>query len=344
MAGPLFTVAEAWGNGWAPAAAAGLATIVATRRVLAFLKQRQILDLPNERSSHKLPTPRGGGLATTPILAAITLALGWFHASAGLGMLGLGALVLLAISWADDRKGLPPLPRFLCHACMIAAFLALVPARMTLFGDLLPLWADRLAAGIAWLWFVNLYNFMDGIDGITGIETASLGLGVALAASVASGLTMLDIIPAGLAVAAIGAGFLVFNWHPAKVFLGDSGSIPLGYVLGGLLLLLAMQGQLAAALILPGYYLADATITLARRALNGEKVWQAHRKHFYQRAVQGGKRHDQVSLAILAGNVLLGGAGVAAASGRLWEGVAAAIIAVAGLLALLQFWSRSKAQ
>jgi len=340
MAGPVFTVAEAWSNGWAPAAAAGLATILATRKVLAFLKQRQIMDLPNERSSHKLPTPRGGGLATTPILAAIVLALGWFQHSAGLGMLGLGALVLLAISWADDRKGLPPLPRFLCHACMIGAFLALVPTQMTLFGGAVPLWLDRVLAGIGWLWFVNLYNFMDGIDGITGIETASLGLGIALAASLAPGLAMLDIIPAGLAVAAIGAGFLVFNWHPAKVFLGDSGSIPLGYVLGGLLLLLAMQGQLAAALILPLYYLADATITLARRAANGEKVWQAHRKHFYQRAVQGGKRHDQVSFAILAGNVLLIGAGALAASGRIWEGIAAGVIVVGALLATLQRWSR----
>lgn len=344
MAGPLFSAAEAWGNGWVPAIAAGALTILATRRVLTFLKHRQIMDLPNERSSHKLPVPRGGGLATTPILAAIILALGWYHASAGLGMLGLGALVLLAISWADDRKGLPPLPRFLTHACMIAAFLALVPGKLLVFGGALPIWADRLIAGVAWLWFVNLYNFMDGIDGITGMETASLGLGIALVATLAPALAVLDVIPAGLAVAAIGAAFLVWNWHPAKIFLGDSGSIPLGYVLGGLLLLLAMQGQLAAALILPGYYLADATITLIRRALNREKIWQAHRKHFYQRAVQGGKRHDQVTLTILAGNVALGGAAVLATSGRVWEGAAAGIVITAGMLALLQSWSKGKPQ
>ena len=107
-----------------------------------------------------------------------------------------------------------------------------------------------------------------------------------------------------------------------------------------LLLLLAMQGQLAAALILPGYYLADATITLVRRALNGEKVWQAHRKHFYQRAVQGGKRHDQVSIAILAGNLLLMGAAVLAASGHMWAGIATGIIVVGALLTTLQRWSK----
>lgn len=252
--------------------------------------------------------------------------------------------MLLAISWADDRKGLPPLPRFLAHAGMIAAFLALVPSKLLVFGGALPPWADRLLAGVAWLWFVNLYNFMDGIDGITGIETAALGSGIAIVATLAPVLGMFEVIPAGLAVAAIGACFLVWNWHPAKVFLGDSGSVPLGYVLGGLLLELAMHGQLAAALILPAYYVADSTITLVRRALNGEKVWQAHRKHFYQRAVQGGRRHDQVALAILAGNALLVGCAALAATGRTWEGVAGAVLVTAGLLALLQSWSRGKTE
>ncbi|HLO78725.1 MAG TPA: glycosyltransferase family 4 protein [Magnetospirillum sp.] len=339
MYGPVFSAAAGWANGWAPAVAAGLAVVVLTRRVVDYLKRRQILDRPNDRSSHTLPTPRGGGLATTPVLAAILMALGWHISSARLGVLGLGALVLLAVSWLDDRKGLPALPRFLAHAAMVALFLILAGGDLPVFGGVLPLWADRLAAGVAWLWFVNLYNFMDGIDGITGVETTSLGLGIAVVATLAEGLAVFDVIPAGLAAAAVGAGFLVWNWHPAKVFLGDSGSVPFGYVLGGLLLVLAMQGQLAAALILPGYYVADATITLGRRALNGEKVWQAHRKHFYQRAVQGGKRHDQVALAILAGNVALVGAAVLAAAGQAWLGVAAGAAVVAGLLALLQRWA-----
>lgn len=342
MSGPLFSAAEAWAAGWGPAVAAGALTIVASRRVLGFLHRRQILDLPNERSSHKLPTPRGGGLATTPILVLLLLAMGWFHASAGLGMLGLGALILLAISWADDRKGLPPLPRFMTHALVIGAFLVLMPVKLTVFDGLLPVWGDRLLAGIAWLWFVNLYNFMDGIDGITGVQTAALGLGVAIIATLAPAMSMLDVIPAGLTVAAIGAGFLVLNWHPAKIFLGDSGSIPLGYVLGGLLLLLAMQGQLAAALILPLYYLADATITLARRALNREKLWQAHRKHFYQRAVQGGKRHDQVALAITGANIGLIAAAIWSVDAP-WLGLAAGAVVVAGLLTLLQVWARGRA-
>jgi UDP-N-acetylmuramyl pentapeptide phosphotransferase/UDP-N-acetylglucosamine-1-phosphate transferase len=195
-----------------------------------------------------------------------------------------------------------------------------------------------VVTALGWLWFVNLYNFMDGIDGITGIETASLGVGIALVAAL-SGVPS-ALAPLGLACAAAGLGFLVWNWHPARIFLGDSGSVPLGLLLGGLLVQLAVAGQLAAALILPAYYLADATITLGKRAARGEKVWQAHRQHFYQRAVQGGKRHDQVVKAIAAGNLLLVGCAVLATMGQVVLGLAVAVVVVAGLLALLQAWSR----
>lgn len=309
------------------ALAAFALTIVVTRRVLGYLRRKQIMDLPNERSSHSMPTPRGGGLATTPVLALALLALADFR------LLGLAALALLAICWIDDRKGLPPGPRFAAHALAVLGFLFTLPADSLVFQGMLPFWADRAIAFVGWLWFVNLYNFMDGIDGITGVETAALGLGIALVGGAA-------LTAPALAVAAVGAAFLVFNWHPAKLFLGDSGSVPFGYVLGGLLVMLAVQGQLAAALILPAYYLADATITISRRALAGEKIWQPHRKHFYQRAVQGGKRHDQVSLAIGAGNLLLIGCAWLAADGKVVVGSLLAVLVVAGLLTVLQKWSQ----
>lgn len=308
------------------AIAAFALTVVATRRVLVFLRHRQIVDLPNERSSHTLPTPRGGGLATTPVMALALLTMADFR------LLGMGALALLAISWIDDRKGLPPLPRFAVHGLAVAAVLVFLPADALVFQGVLPLWGDRLLTGIGWLWFVNLYNFMDGIDGITGIETVSLGLGIAVVGGGA-------LVSPALTVLAVGLAFLLFNWHPAKLFLGDSGSVPFGYVLGGLLVLLAAQGQLAAALILPGYYLADATITLGRRALAGEKIWRPHRKHFYQRAVQGGKRHDQVVLAIAVADLLLVGCALMAALEQSLAGLALAGLVVAGLLAVLQQWS-----
>jgi len=302
-------------------------TVLATRWVLAYLRQKQIMDLPNERSSHTLPTPRGGGLATTPVMALALLTLPDFR------VLAVGAMLLLAISWIDDRKGLPPLPRFATQALVVVGFLALLPVEKLVFQGLLPAWADHVLAGLCWLWFINLYNFMDGIDGITGIETISLGVGVALIGGVA-------LAAPALVIASVAAAFLLFNWHPAKLFLGDSGSVPFGYVLGGFLLLLAAQGQLIAALILPAYYIADATITIVRRALAGEKVLQPHRKHFYQRAIQGGKRHDQVALVIAGGNVLLVVCAVAATHGQvLWGSVAAGLV-VAGLLTILQIWSR----
>lgn len=313
-------------------------TYLGTRRLLVWLRARAILDLPNERSSHTRPTPRGGGLAVTP---AVLIA--WAAAMAGDGwgwtwVLMGGAAALLAASWLDDRRGLAPAPRFFIHTAMVVAALALLPGDALVFQGWLPVWADRVLAALGWVWFVNLYNFMDGIDGITGIETASLGIGVALVAAVAG--TIAGLIPLGLAAAAAALAFLVFNWHPARIFLGDSGSVPLGYLLGGLLVQLAIAGHVAAALILPAYYLADATITLIRRALRGEKVWQAHRQHFYQRALAGGRRHDQVALAVLAGNVVLVAAAVLAATGHPWVGAALAGGATLALLARLQSWSR----
>lgn len=326
-------------QGLALAVAAAALTHLLGRRVLDWLIRRQIMDMPNDRSSHTIPTPRGGGLATTPVMAGLILALAWQHGDAGLARLAGGALILLAVCWIDDRKGLPALPRFLAQGAVIALVLAF-ESRPILW-DGLPLVLDHGLVGLGWLWFVNLYNFMDGIDGITGSQSACLGAGIALAA-VLAGLAP-PVFAAALIVAAVGAAFLLLNWHPARIFMGDSGSVPLGLVLGGLLVELAAAGYLAAALILPLYYLADATITLARRALNGEKVWQPHRKHFYQRAVQGGKSHDQVVLTILAGNLGLILFAALAVKGFWPASLLCAILVVALILARLSHWAKGKA-
>ena len=309
-------------------------SVAATRAVLAWLLHRQILDHPNERSSHSRPTPRGGGLAVTPVVVAM-LILTNFVVQGFAAILAAGALILMAVSWLDDRKGLAPLPRFALQAAVIAATLLALPSDSLVFQGMLPFWADRLVTVLGWLWFVNLYNFMDGIDGITGIETAAIGLGLAVTGGA--------FLPQSVGIAAAGLGFLVWNWHPARIFLGDSGSIPLGFVLGGLLIHLATQGHLATALILPGYYLADATITLLWRLKDGEKIWQAHRRHFYQRAVQGGKSHSQVALAILGSNLGLIGCAWIAESGHCVAGSSLALAVVAGLLALLTRWAKGAA-
>ncbi len=174
---------------------------------------------------------------------------------------------------------------------------------------------------------------MDGIDGIAGVETASLGLGVALVAATA-GLSPV-FLTFGLVLFGAALGFLWWNWHPARIFLGDVGSVPLGFLLGWLLLSLAAKGQWAAALILPLYYLADTSLTLTKRCLKGEKIWQAHREHFYQLAVKRGLSHAQVVGHVLGINVLLVVLAVMAAGGLTGVAVAGALVAVAWLLFIL---------
>lgn len=334
----LYSLGGAWEAAWPVLLAAALATILGTRKVLAWLRSKQIMDLPNERSSHTLPTPRGGGLATTPVMALLLIALGVKWSGVDCLVLGAGALALMGLSWWDDRHSLPVLPRFAAHAVAIVPLLLLLSDSEVVFQGVLPLWLDRVVTLVGWLWFVNLYNFMDGIDGITGVETAAIGAGIAAVAALVGAF---GLIPPALVVAAVGAAFLVYNWHPAKLFLGDSGSVPFGYVLGGLLVWLAADGHLAAALILPAYYLSDATITLGRRALNGEKVWQAHRKHFYQRAVRGGRSHAAVSSLVLAANMALAGAAVLAVLGQVWLALAAAAAIVAVTLRVMHVWAGS---
>ena len=317
------------------AAAAFLATlavtVAATRAVLAWLRHRRILDHPNERSSHQRPTPRVGGLAVTPV---ILLAWGGL-AAAGYGLPGqlpvmAAAAGLLALSWRDDRGHLPAALRLALHVAAAALGLAALDGDRLVFQGLLPLPLDRLAALLAWVWFINLYNFMDGIDGITGVETAAIGIGLALLPGLGG--------PQAAVVAAAGLGFLVWNWHPARIFLGDSGSVPLGYLLGWLLLSAAAGGHWAAALILPAYYLADASWTLVARALDGEPIWQAHRRHFYQRAVQGGASHARVATLILLADLLLMALAAASVIDP-WPALAAAAAVVAGLLAVLRLWA-----
>ena len=318
----------------ATAAVTGGVAWGATRIVLGVLENRQILDEVNERSSHTRPTPRGGGLAVTPVLV-----LAWWAIAGLTGTLAeawaplLLALGLGVLSWIDDLRDLPPLPRFAAGLVASALAVAVLPGG-PVFQGWLPGWLDALAATLLLTWFVNLFNFMDGLDGITGTETAAIGLG--LAVLVGSGAWPDPALGLqGAAALGVGLGFLALNWHPARIFLGDVGSIPLGLVLGWALLGLAAQGLWAPALILPAYYLADATLTLMRRAARGEKVWRAHKEHFYQKAHQRGLTHDRVVRRIAMANAALIGL---AWAGAFWPfpAVAGAIVVVGGLLFALR--------
>ncbi len=319
-----------------------LAAWAGTRLVLGLLRRRAILDHPNERSSHAVPTPRGGGLAVAPVIiiawaAGLSLLPG---AASSLWPLIAGAALLAAVSWADDLRSLPPHWRLAAQFLAVAAGIFALPANAPVFQGLLPGWLDTLAAAVLWVWFVNLFNFMDGIDGITGTETAFVAAGAAAITLIAGGPPFSAY--AGLTTAAAALGFLAWNWPPARIFLGDVGSVTLGFLVGWLLLDLAGRGLWAPALILPLYYLADATITLGRRLARGEKVWLAHRSHFYQLAVRRGCSHASVVRVVIAANTVLAALAVLTVllPQSTWPALAAAVLTVAVLLRRLSAGAR----
>ncbi|MFO1190092.1 MAG: glycosyltransferase family 4 protein [Alphaproteobacteria bacterium] len=300
---------------WPLTVGAFLAVLIAagagTAAACGWLRRRAILDHPNERSSHGVPTPRGGGIAMVPALLAGWAGLAVFGqppaSSPGLALwIVIGAALFLAgLSWVDDRRGLSPFPRLFAQAVAAGVGVAVLPADAPVFQGLLPPLLDRFAAWVAWVWFINLFNFMDGIDGLAGSEAACIGAGLALVLWAGNAAGTGGLAALALLVAAAALGFLWWNWHPARIFMGDVGSVPLGYLIGWLLLRAAADGAWVAALILPLYFLADATITLARRFAGGHMPWHAHRTHFYQRALLRGLGHADVVRRVVIANLAL---------------------------------------
>jgi UDP-N-acetylmuramyl pentapeptide phosphotransferase/UDP-N-acetylglucosamine-1-phosphate transferase len=250
------------------------------------------VDIPNARSLHERPVPRVGGWGILPA-ALLLIAL----CAPPLRVVALGALALGIVSQIDDRRGLSARVRFAAHLVVVAATVA--ASRVDA-----PWWL-AVVVGIAMVWLVNLYNFMDGSNGLAG-GVAVLGFGTyAIAAASAQPPLALTAI----AVAGAAAGFLVLNFPRAKIFLGDAGSIPLGFLAGALGFWGWQHGVwpiwFPAVVFAP--FIADATVTLLRRLARREKVWEAHREHYYQRLVQMTGRHEFVAL-IYWWLMLVGGA------------------------------------
>ncbi len=313
-----------------------IAVLAATRMSMELLERRRILDRPTHRSSHSVPTPRGGGLAVVPVIVIAWMSIP-FLVPEGPGIRDLllasgGAAALAFLSWRDDLRGLSVKWRLSVHVLVVGLVAGFTSFPDPYFQGLVPVWLDRAAAALALLWFLNLFNFMDGIDGIAGVETASIGLGCAIVAWATGQHAWIGVL--GLALAGAGFGFLRWNWHPARIFLGDVGSIPLGFLLAWLLMALAAGGAWAAALILPLYYLGDATVTIIRRATRGERIWEAHREHFYQQAARRDGGHARVSTAVAITNLVLIGLAVWSLDKPL-PAVAAAILVVALFLIYL---------
>lgn len=278
-------------------------TFVLRRYALA----KSLMDIPNERSSHVVPTPRGGGVA---IVMSFVLALPALY-SAGLlefnlfcGLLGSCLLVAL-IGFADDHGHIAARWRLLGH--FLAAIWALYwmggMAPVSIFGMGIQLgWAGSVLAAIYLVWMLNLYNFMDGIDGIASVQAIFVCLAGCVISLMAGNQSVLFV---SLFLASAVAGFLLWNFPPARIFMGDAGSGFLGVVLGVLSLYVAWSNSalLWSWLILLSVFTVDSTVTLLRRLVRGEKIYQAHRSHAYQYAARHFASHKVVTLAVTCINV-----------------------------------------
>jgi UDP-N-acetylmuramyl pentapeptide phosphotransferase/UDP-N-acetylglucosamine-1-phosphate transferase len=306
----------------AGALAAFVVSFVAVRVLIGPLA-RFALDRPNDRSLHEKPVPRTGGIA---ILLGTAFA-GALGASA-LWLPMLLGLALAALSFIDDLRGMLTAVRLALHLAAALFFCWYVLAPMH------PLQFAAVVLGVAWV--TNLYNFMDGSDGLAG------GMAVIGFAAYAAAAFLADhgaLAALSLALAAAAAGFLVHNFHPARIFLGDVGSIPLGFLAGALGVLGWRDDvwPLWFPLLVFGPFIGDATITLIRRAVRGERVWRAHREHYYQRMVRMGYGHRTTAWVAYAAMA------ACAAAALLGRDASPALQAVAffagvGLLAALAIW------
>ncbi|EKT4562233.1 glycosyltransferase family 4 protein [Pseudomonas putida] len=286
---------------------AGVASWCMTAVLRRYALSRSLLDIPNARSSHTLPTPRGGGLSFVLAMLVAMLGLAWAGSIAPVqlvSLLGAGGLVAL-IGFMDDHGHIAARWRLLGHFAAAGwglAWLGGMPP-LSVFGLALgPVWLSSIIGVLYLVWLLNLYNFMDGIDGLASIEAICVCLGGALLYWV-SGHAQAAWLPLLLAASVV--GFLCWNFPPARIFMGDAGSGFLGIVLG---LLALMAGSVSPLLfwgwlILLGVFVVDATFTLGRRLLRGEKVYEAHRSHAYQYASRHHGSHRPVSLAVAAINL-----------------------------------------
>lgn len=251
--------------------------------VRLLMRSRVTLDTPNDRSLHVSPTPRSGGLgilAGTLLGAAISIGVAepviWI------------AIGLALLSFADDRLGLPVAARLVGHLVAAAAFVFLLGDGISIY-----LW-PVIVLGLCWM--TNLYNFMDGADGLAGGMTLIGFSAYALTAAI-QGYSELAAL--SLCVASAAAGFLVFNFPPARIFMGDVGSIPIGFLSGSIGLLGWHEGAwpLIFPLVVFAPFIVDATVTLVKRTIRRERIWKAHREHYYQRLILGGWTHRRAAIA-----------------------------------------------
>lgn len=322
-------------------AISALAATWLTSRLIHITRRRGVIDVPNHRSSHVQPTPRGGGAAIVLVALASEAILGvagYLDLRSALA-LGIGGLLIAAVGAWDDLRSLPAGVRlavqFVAALIAMAALsrtsaISLGDARLTLSGP------TFVVAVLATVWLTNLYNFMDGTDGIAGIEGVVAGLSASLLLFLAGqhGLALL-----AASIAGASSGFLVFNWTPARIFMGDVGSGFLGFTFAVLAVASDRPAGVAAVWIalplLP--FVVDSTATLIRRAVRGAPLASAHREHLYQRLVREGRSHAPVAVAFGTASTIL--AGIAAVAftyqAQFWAILSAAVVLSAAAYLLI---------
>ncbi len=282
---------------------------IVTGLLQKYALSRLLIDVPNERSSHSTPTPRGGGLS---IVFAILLCAGGLFFTGQLQKeiaiaLGVGGFFVSVIGWIDDHRHIPALWRAMAYG--IAAALSIYSLggfnNLRLGLPLLPLGLMGSVLAVVWIvWMTNLYNFMDGTDALAAIEAmcVSLFVGVLFWLEGQYGIAMLCFV-----ILASNCGFLFWNWPPAKIFMGDAGSCTLGFCFGVLTVIGEIKGTIPFSvwLILLSIFICDATLTLLMRIIKREKWYSAHRSHAYQRWVQMGVSHKSLALSLLFINVMV---------------------------------------
>jgi UDP-N-acetylmuramyl pentapeptide phosphotransferase/UDP-N-acetylglucosamine-1-phosphate transferase len=285
--------------------AAAAAAVLSAGMIWAILPWllRHTLAKPNARSSHRVPTPQGAGIAVIGATLLVAGAIAAWAPTLHIPVVLFAATLFVAIvGFADDVRSIPILPRLMLQALAVGVVVFTAPGDLRIAASC-PLWIERGLLLLAGLWWVNLVNFMDGLDWMTVAEVVPIAGALVVLGTLGEFPPSAVVVAAALCGAII--GFAPFNRPVAKVFLGDVGSLPIGLLLGWCLLQLAFQLQLAAALLLPLYYLLDATVTLLRRLTRREPFWAAHRTHFYQRATDNGFTVLRVVSEVFALNLAL---------------------------------------
>ena len=279
--------------------------------IMKYALYREMLDIPNVRSSHTVPTPRGGGLSFVMIATTAAIVI-WtsktqvspWEMDQFIIVATLGAWVAIIGFW-DDHQNIPAKWRLLAHSIAAVIVIYLIGSPHIIFGSWMfdSSWISYLIFTIALIWLTNLYNFMDGIDGLAGIEAIFVASG-ALFLLWWNGTGTHTILWLGIIISGV-SGFLILNWPPAKIFMGDVGSGYLGFIFGVIAISTAKTGDLSiwSWVILLGVFIVDATMTLLIRLIRKERWYEAHRSHTYQRLARRLNSHLFVILCISTINI-----------------------------------------